>query len=192
MWNWHKWSQGGTVRTSNIKTDSDRKEGMKRDLQVIFSTLPPRWDTVLYPTPHPRYCLPMGPRWGSESILIYDSRILLGSVSVTSGGKVNSGPTQTPLLVSHFFLSHSLLSISVYYTPAHVSEDAGHHGLAAGWTVRLWRCSRRRTGTRTGTTALSGRAISDRRLPLCGRGGNYWESLHWLQRGWLQEPSDFF
>lgn len=102
---------------------------MKRDLQVIFSTLPPRWDTVLYP---PRYCLPMGPRWGSESILIYDSRILLGSVSVTSGGKVNSGPIQTPLLFSHFFLSHSLLSISVYYTSAHVSGDAGHHGLAAG------------------------------------------------------------
>lgn len=48
----------------------------------------------------------MDPFKGSESILIYDSCILLGSVAVTSGEKVNFGPKDAPLfLPSTVYLS---------------------------------------------------------------------------------------
>lgn len=47
--------------------------------------------------PVPRYCLPVARCQGSESIFTCDSRILLGSVSVTSGEKVNWGPKDAAL-----------------------------------------------------------------------------------------------
>lgn len=47
--------------------------------------------------PVSRYCLPVARCQGSESIFTCDSRILLGSVSVTSGEKVNWGPKDATL-----------------------------------------------------------------------------------------------
>lgn len=65
----------------------------------------------------------MGPCRGSESILIYDSRILLGSVAVTSEGKVNLGPKDASLF-SRFSPSLRRLK-SLCSIPAHLRETRG-------------------------------------------------------------------